>query len=72
MGAAEKIPWQELAMTADECGELFGVSAEHFLRTYACKPGFPVRVTRKPATWKAGEVIAYRDSHRYGNGKGRQ
>lgn len=66
MSAAEKIPWQELAMTAEECGELWGVSGEHFLRTVACKPNFPARLTRKPATWKAGEVIAYRDRNRYG------
>lgn len=67
MGAAEKIPWQELAMTATECGELWGITAEHFLATIACRPGFPVRLTRKPATWKAGEVIEWRDRNRAGS-----
>lgn len=71
MSAAEKIPWTELAMTADECAELWAISKEHFLETVACRPGFPVRLTRKPATWKAGEVIEYRDQNRFGNEKGR-
>ncbi|RZZ84279.1 hypothetical protein EA661_11350 [Pseudoxanthomonas winnipegensis] len=66
MSAAEKLPWQELAMTAEECGQLWGIKGEQFLRTYACKPGFPARLTRKPATWKAGEVVAWRDAHRAG------
>lgn len=65
-GIRSKIPWQELPMTAEECAELFAITAEHFLRTIACKPTFPVRLTRKPATWKAGEVIEWRDSHRFG------
>lgn len=56
-GVRSKIPWQELAMNAEECAELFGMTAEYFLRAVACKPTFPVRLTRKPATWKAGEVI---------------
>lgn len=65
-GIRSKIPWQELPMTAEECAELFAITADHFLRTVACKPTFPVRLTRKPATWKAGEVIEWRDSHRFG------
>lgn len=64
MSAAEKIPWTELPMNAKECGELWGVSAEHFLARIACRPGFPDRLQRKPAIWKAGEVIEYRDRHR--------
>lgn len=65
MGLSDKLPWQELPLTAEECGELWAMTADHWLRTVACKPGFPVRLTRKPATWKAGEVIAYRDANRY-------
>jgi len=64
-GIKAKIPWSELPLNAAECGELWGITAEHFLSTVACRPGFPVRLTRKPATWKAGEVIEYRDSNRY-------
>lgn len=64
MGAAEKIPWTELAMTADECAELWGLTKEHFLASVACKPGFPDRLTFKPATWRAGEVVEYRNENR--------
>ena len=67
MSAAEKIPWSELPMTADDCAKLWAVSADHWLRTIACQPGFPVRVTRKPATWLAGEVVAWRNANRYGD-----
>ena len=65
MSAAEKIPWTELAMTAAECSELWGITPEHFLATVACKPGFPDRLTFKPATWRAGEVVEYRNSNRF-------
>lgn len=64
MGAAEKIPWTELAMTAEECAELWGVSKDHFLQRVACRPGFPSRLTFKPATWRAGEVVEYRNENR--------
>lgn len=64
MTIADKIPWQELPLTAHECGELFGVTGEHFLATVACRPDFPARVTYKPATWLAGEVVEYRNEHR--------
>jgi hypothetical protein len=64
MSAAEKIPWTELAMSADECAELWGVSKDHFLQRVACRPGFPDRLTFKPATWRAGEVVEYRNTNR--------
>ncbi len=64
MSAAEKIPWTELALNAEECAALWGISADRFLRTYACLPTFPVRIHRKPAAWKAGEVIEWRDKNR--------
>lgn len=66
MGAAEKIPWTELAMKAEECAELWGLTKEHWLATVACRPDFPVRLTHRPATWKAGEVVEYRDANRAG------
>lgn len=59
MGAAEKLPWQELSMTADECAELWAMTPEHFLATVACKPGFPGRRNYRPAAWRAGDVIDY-------------
>lgn len=66
MGAAEKIPWQQLPLTAQECGDLWGITGEHFLATVACLPDFPERVTYKPATWLAGEVVEYRNANRAG------
>lgn len=66
MSAAHKIPWEELPLNAQECGELWGISPEHFLATVACLPDFPERLTYKPATWRAGEIIAYRNANRVG------
>lgn len=59
MAAAEKLPWQELSMTAEECAELWSISPEHFLATVACKPSFPQRRNLRPATWRAGDVVDY-------------
>lgn len=65
MGAAEKVPWTELALDAKDCAELWGgITPEHFLATYACRPGFPERITMKPAAWRAGDVIEYRNRNR--------
>jgi hypothetical protein len=66
VSAAEKIPWVELALNAEEAGAMFGKSARAFLETVACLPGFPVRVSAKPAAWVAGEVKEWRDSNRAG------
>lgn len=66
MSAAEKIPWTELPLTAEECAALWCISPEHFLASVACQPDFPVRVTKKPASWLAGEVIEYRNANRAG------
>lgn len=67
MSAAEKIPYELLALTSEECAQLWGVSVDYFLRTIACRPGFPARVGNRPATWIAGEVLAYRDANRPGD-----
>lgn len=64
MALVDKIPWTELALSADECAELWGLTKEHFLATVACKPGFLARLTYKPATWRAGEVVDYRNANR--------
>lgn len=72
MGAAEKIPWTELALNAKDCGELWEVTPEHFLATIACLPTFPERIGLKPATWKAGEVIEWRDRNRARRRKAQQ
>lgn len=66
MGAAAKIPWEELPLNAKDCGELWDMTPEHWLATVACKPDFPERLTFRPATWRAGEVIEYRNTNRAG------
>lgn len=66
MAVAEKVPWQELSLTADDCAELWGKCKDVFLREIACQPGFPERLTYRPATWKAGEVLEYRNTNRAG------
>ena len=63
---AQKIPWEELALTTEECCAMFGKSPRAFLETVACLPGFPQRVSQKPAAWIAGEVKQYRDANRVG------
>jgi hypothetical protein len=64
VSAAEKIPWEELALNAEEAGGMFGKSARAFMETVACLPGFPARVSAKPAAWIAGEVKEWRDANR--------
>lgn len=59
-----QLPWEEVPMGAAECAALWKVSAGHFLDRIACRPGFPQRLQRKPAIWRAGEVVAYRNRHR--------
>lgn len=63
---AEKIPWQQLAYTAEECAPLFGCKPRTFLEEIAPLPNFPVRVRLRPAAWIAGEVIEWRDANRAG------
>lgn len=65
MSALDKVPWTELALAADECAQLFGLSKDRFLRTVACLPTFPQRINLKPAAWKAGEVVEWRDTNRF-------
>lgn len=64
MSAVEKLPWQELPLTAEECGQVWEISGEWFLQTIASQPGFPERLTYKPATWRAGEVLEWRNLNR--------
>lgn len=64
MSAAEQIPFEHLAIDAECIGKMFGLSGRTVLETIACRPSFPARVSNKPATWIAGEVIAWRDANR--------
>lgn len=60
MSAAEKIPWELRAIGAEEVGELLGLAPRTVLETVACREDFPVRLSMRPATWVAGEVLAWR------------
>jgi len=57
------IPWQELAIDAEWCGKLYGKAPRTFLETIACQPGFPKRVSYRPAAWRAGDVVEYRNAN---------
>lgn len=61
-----KIPFELRAIGAEEVGELLGLAARTVLETVACRPDFPVRLTMRPATWVAGEVLEWRDQNRAG------
>lgn len=64
MTAAESIPFEHRALNAEQVGALLGYSGRHVLERIACKPGFPRRVSLSPATWIAGEVLAWREEQR--------
>lgn len=62
MSAAEKLTPDQLPLTTEECAELWSMSKEWWLRTIACKPGFPRPIAK--GVWIAGEVLEYRRDHR--------
>jgi hypothetical protein len=66
MGAAENIPYELRAIGAEEVGGLLGLAARTVLETVACRPDFPVRISMRPATWIAGEVLEWREANRAG------
>lgn len=66
MGAAENIPYELRAIGAEEVGGLLGLASRTVLETIACRPDFPVRLTMRPATWVAGEVLEWRELNRAG------
>ncbi len=66
MGAAEQIPFEQQAIDAEGVGLLLGIAPRTVLQTVACRPDFPVRISMKPATWVAGEVLEWRDVNRAG------
>lgn len=65
------VPWELRAIGAAEVGLLLGLAARTVLETIACKPDFPMRVSMRPATWVAGEVLEWRDRNRVGMPKAR-
>lgn len=64
MSAAENIPFEERAISAEEVGVLLGCSARQVLERIACKPGFPARLSIRPASWIAREVLEWRELNR--------
>lgn len=72
MSTVEAIPFELRAINAEGVGALLGISHRTVLEKVACRPDFPVRLTRNPATWVAGEVIEWRDLNRAGLPKRRR
>ena len=66
MSAAEKIPFELQAIDAETVGLLLGQSARTVLENIACRPDFPKRVSLRPASWVAGEVLEWREQSRAG------
>jgi predicted DNA-binding transcriptional regulator AlpA len=60
------IPFELRAIGAEEVGQLLGMAARTVLETVACRPDFPVRISMRPATWIAGEVLEWREANRAG------
>lgn len=60
------VPFELRAINASAVGELLGLTPRTVLETVACRPDFPVRLTMRPATWVAGEVLKWREANRYG------
>lgn|GEM_PF-2494200 len=60
------VPWIERAIGAEEVGELLGLAPRTVLETVACRPDFPRRLSMRPATWVAKEVLEWRQNHRVG------
>lgn len=66
------VPWELRAINAEAVGQLLGLAPRTVLETVACRPDFPVRLTMRPASWVAGEVIEWRDRNRAGLPRGRK
>jgi len=66
VSAAESIPFELRALNAEQVGALLGCCGRHVLERVACRPDFPARISIKPATWVAGEVLAWREANRAG------
>lgn len=70
----DSVPFELRAIDAEAVGLLLGLSPRTVLEKVACRPDFPVRVSMRPATWVAGEVLVWRDANRAGlpNGRARR
>lgn len=66
------VPFELRAINARAVGELLGLTPRAVLETVACRPDFPIRVSMRPATWVAGEILKWRDTNRAGLRAGRR
>lgn len=64
MSAAESIPFELRAIDVDGVAGLLGLAPRTVLEKVACLPSFPDRLTTRPATWIAGDVLAWREANR--------
>lgn len=58
---SETVPFELRAIDAKAAGMLLGCAARTVLEVHACRADFPARVSYSPATWVAGDVLAYRE-----------
>lgn len=58
------MPFELRAINVDTVAALLGVAPRTVLEKVSCAPTFPARLTQRPATWVAGEVIKWRDENR--------
>jgi predicted DNA-binding transcriptional regulator AlpA len=66
MPSESRVPFEELALSAEEVGLLLGCSGRQILERIACKPDFPERLSLRPATWVAKEILEWRERNRAG------
>lgn len=64
MSTSSEIPWHLRAIGAADVAALLGCAPRTVLESIACRPDFPRRLSARPATWVAGEVLEWRDRHR--------
>ncbi len=62
--SVQTVPFELRAIRIDEVAQLIGLAPRTVLETLAPRPDFPVRVSMRPASWVAGEIIAWRDEQR--------
>lgn len=60
------VPFELAAINAEQAARLLGCKPRTVLEVHACKPGFPARVSYRPATWEAAEILAYRETLKAG------
>lgn len=66
------VPFELRAIHVAEVAQLLGLAPRTVLESIAQRPDFPARVSQRPASWVAGEVIAWRDAQRNALPKGRR